>query len=264
MRLVAAAFALICAPLLVGQKVHLYLTDGGDITVKRYEVIEDRVRYYSLERSAWEEIPLQYVDLEKTEREQERKQTARATRAEEDRIERAARRKARTELHTVPLDDGVYYLRGKAVEVLEQVEVIVVGNKKRTLLQAIAPVFLGKSTLEIAGIESKFVTHGDRPMLYARLEKIERLMLIRLTEKKGKTRIVQRLLKAPKGAEVMEQQEEIEVFRQQLAPRVYKVWPVEPIGPGEYALIEFTRGKADVRVWDFTIRPSPPNAPSGS
>ena len=257
MRLVAAALTLIFAPLLPGQKINLYLSDGGDITVKKYEVVDDRVRYYSLERSGWEEIPLAYVDLEKTEREQKRRQSARATRAEEDRVERVARRKARTELHRVPLDYGVYYLRGEALKSVEQAEVIVVGNKKRTLLKAMVPVFLGKSTLEIAGTESEFKVQGDKPMLYARLEKIERLMFVRLSEKKGKNRVVQRLTKGPKGTEVFEEQEEIEIFRQQLAPLVYKVWPVKPIAPGEYAVIEFTRGKADVRVWDFSVHPTP-------
>ena len=258
MRLVAAALTLIFASLLPGQKINLYLADGGDITVKKYEVVDDRVRYYSLERSGWEEIPLAHVDLEKTEREQKRKQSARETRAEEDRVERIARRKARTELHRVPLGYGVYYLRGEALESVGQAEVIVVGNKKRTFLKAMVPVFLGKSTLEIAGTESEFKVCGDKPMLYARLEKIERLMFVRLTEKKGKNRVVQRLTKGPKGTEVFEEQEEVEIFRQQLAPLVYKVWPVEPIAPGEYAVIEFTRGKADVRVWDFTVHPVPP------
>ena len=256
MRLIAATLVLIFAPFAVAQKVTLYLKDGGDLTVKKYEVVDDRVRYYSIERSSWEEIPLQYVDLEKTEREQERKQVARASRAEEDRIERAARREARTELHRVPLEHGVYYLRGEAVEPLEQAEIVVVGNKKRTLLQAIVPVFLSKSTMEIEGAESKFVVHEDKPMLYVRLEKIVRLMFVRLSDKKNKSRIVQRIMKAPKGVDSFEEQEEIEVFRQQLAPQVYKVWPVEAITPGEYALIEFTRGKGDVRAWDFSVRPA--------
>ena len=264
MRFIAAILALIVAPILVAQKINLYLKSGGDLTVKKYEVVDDRVRYYSIERSAWEEIPLPYVDLEKTEREQDRKQAARAARAQEDRVERAARRKARTELHGVPLEDGVYYLRGEAVEPIEQAEVIVVGNKKRTFLKALAPVFLGKSTLEVDGTAAKFTAHGDKPMLYVRLEKIERLMLVRLTGKKNKTRIVQHILKAPKGSEILEQQEEVEIFRQQLAPQVYKLWPVAPIGPGEYAVIEFTRGKNDLRVWDFALQPTPREAPSGS
>ena len=264
MRLTAALFALLFAPPLAGQRITLHLNDGGDLTVKKYEVVDDRVRYYSVERGAWEEIPLSLVNLERTRREQERRQAARAARAEEDRIERIARRKARTELHRVPLEEGVYYLRGERVEPIEQAEVLVVGNKKRAVLQVLAPVILGKSTLEIDGVQSKFVTHGDRPMLYARLGKIERLMLVRLAGKKGKTRIVQRVMKAPKGVGSYENQEEIEVFRQQLAPLVYKVWPVESITPGEYALIEFTRGEGDLRVWDFTVRPAQRQAPSGS
>jgi len=49
--------------------VRLYLKDGSYHLVREYKVSGDRVRYYSVERSAWEEIPLGLVDIEKTEKE---------------------------------------------------------------------------------------------------------------------------------------------------------------------------------------------------
>ena len=52
---------LLCLAPLGGAKVALYLTDGAQMSVREYEVIEDRVRYYSLERSQWEEVPLDLV-----------------------------------------------------------------------------------------------------------------------------------------------------------------------------------------------------------
>ena len=49
MRLVAAALTLIFAPLLPGQKINLYLSDGGDITVKaRILVVEDQLELQEL------------------------------------------------------------------------------------------------------------------------------------------------------------------------------------------------------------------------
>ena len=254
MRLLAAILPVLLVPFLSGQRVNLYLRNGGDLLVKDYRVIQDRVEYYSVERGVWEEIPLSYIDLKKTQREQNRKQAAREARAHEDKIERMARQKARTELHRVPLEDGVYYLHHDAVKPLQQAEVFVVVNKKARLLQLLAPIFLGKSTLEINGTHSPFSTQSDQPMFYVRLEKIERLMIVRLTEKNEKTRIVQHILKAPKSIEAFEEQEEVEIFRQQLAPQVYKIWPVGPIASGNYALIEFTRGEGDTRVWDFMIK----------
>ena len=88
-------------------RIRLYLQGGGDLLVSEYEVTGDRVRYYSVERSAWEEIPLELVDLEKTHRRAEREEARRHELREEQRIEREAERKARTELHRVPLEDGV-------------------------------------------------------------------------------------------------------------------------------------------------------------
>lgn len=44
--------------------VKLFLTDGTWHWVREYQVLADRVRYYSVERSDWEEIPLSLADLE--------------------------------------------------------------------------------------------------------------------------------------------------------------------------------------------------------
>ena len=43
--------------------IRLYLKDGTYHLVREYQVREDRVRYYSLERGDWEEIPLELIDL---------------------------------------------------------------------------------------------------------------------------------------------------------------------------------------------------------
>ena len=263
MRLRILILFLAILPTLDAQKIILYLKGGGDLIVREYRVEQDRVRYYSLARSAWEEIPLEFVDLEQTRRVEVRKAAAREERAEEDRIERAAIRKARVELHRVPLEDGVYFLRGDDIQPVEQAEVVIQGSKSRTFLKVFAPVVVGKSTMEVEGVESKLVTADGKPMFYVRLERINRLMMVRLKDKK-KSRVVQRVYKQPQGTEIIEQQEEVEVFRQQLAPGVYKVWPIDPIPPGNYALIEYTPGKNELRVWDFTTRAGDPAAASRS
>ena len=64
LRVLLLALALL-APL-SGARIKLYLEGGGDLLVSEYAVEGDRVRYYSVERSAWEVIPLQLVNLERT------------------------------------------------------------------------------------------------------------------------------------------------------------------------------------------------------
>src|SRR5581483_3786084 len=56
----------IAVPLPKGEK--LVLTDGSFQVVREYRREGDRVRYFSLERSAWEEIPASLVDWAATEK----------------------------------------------------------------------------------------------------------------------------------------------------------------------------------------------------
>jgi len=56
--------------------VKLYMKDGEFHLVREYKVEADRVRYYSVERSDWEEVPLALVDLKRTEDETKARQAA--------------------------------------------------------------------------------------------------------------------------------------------------------------------------------------------
>ena len=46
--------------------IRLYLKDGEFHLVREYQVLQDRVKYYSVERGDWEEIPVELVDLKRT------------------------------------------------------------------------------------------------------------------------------------------------------------------------------------------------------
>ena len=246
---------LIWAGLAFAANLKLYLKDGSDHLVREYKVAGDRVRYYSIERGDWEELPLELVDLDRTAREEKRVEEERRARIEEDRVERKAEREAKTELHRVPLDDGVYWVNGEQIVPLKQGETKVKGNKRRSVLKVLSPipVVSGKATVELEGAGSEFLVNSATPQFYIRLDKVERFGLARLTPKKD-SRIVEDLTIIPVTKETVETQKEVEVFRQQLAPSVYRIWPVEPLGPGEYAVLQFTQDKLNVQVWDFAYR----------
>jgi len=240
-----------------GTRQVLILDDGTEIAVREYEVGDDRVRYFSTARGQWEEVPTTIVDLERTD---DRNRSARAEldrNQEELRRERAAERRARTELHSVPLDDGVYYLGAGGLVSLEQVFLKLDRSAGRTALNVIAPVpvITGKQTLSIEGLNAGTVATNERPIFYLRLDSFARFGISRLKpEPKKNRRVVQQIYTVPRTEEQAEAQEDVEVFRQQLAPLVYKVWPVEPLEPGEYAVVDYTPGKSDLRVWDFSHR----------
>ena len=249
-----AALVLAIAALAAGN-FKLYLKDGTDQLVRDYKIEGDTVRYYSVERSDWEEIPLDLVDLPKTDRERRRLEDDRQQRAEEDRVERKAEREFRTELHNVPLEDGVYFVQGEKTLPLPQGEPKVKGNKRRSVLKVITPIPIvaGKATVELEGLQSAFVVNDPRPPFYIRLDKVERFGIVKLRPKKD-SRVVEDVTIVPVTKETIEEQKEVEVFRQQLAPGVYKIWPVEPLEPGEYAVVRFTQDQLNIQVWDFAYR----------
>lgn len=256
--MIARLFALFLLALatLPAQRVTLYLKGGGDMLVREYQVVEDRVRYYSLERSQWEEIPLELVDMDKTTATAERAEKRRDALRRESAAERAAEAKAKTELHNVPVEDGIYhYLDGKTTA-LELQEVLLDKSTKRGILQVISPVPIvaGKHTRYIAGKSAKLSVEEDKPIFYVRDPTMTHFLLVKLEPHKD-DRVVQIVQIVPVSKEVFEEQQEIEIFRQEYAAGVYRVWPVKPLEAGEYAWIDFTPGQDDLRVWDFSVQP---------
>ncbi len=248
--------ALVLLTPLSGARIKLYLQGGGDLLVSEYTVEGDRIRYYSVERSAWEEIPVDLVDLKRTERESQRNEAELNVRREQENVLREAERKARIELHHVPLEDGVYYVAADAIVPVQQAELIADNSKTATILRVLSPLpTADQTTLKVDGPSSTLVVKPGQPMFYMRLEKMSRIEFFRLKPKK-KNREVQVIQRIPKTKEVFETHETVEIFRQQLAPTVYKLWSVGPLPPGEYAVIEYTPGEEDIRVWDFSV-PAP-------
>ncbi len=234
----------------------LYLKDGSYQLVREYKIVEDRVSYYSVERSEWEDIPLALVDLKKTESEiarraQERKEAAKAT-AEEDKAERDAAREA----SRVPADSGVYLIDGEKVTAIKQAEPKVVNNKGRHVLKLLSPVPLvtDKSWLELDGAHSANVVSQARPEFYIRLAQDERFGMLRMGDHKG-NRVAEKLTLIPVSKEVIEEPDMVDTFRQQVGDGLYKIWPEKPLDPGEYAVVEYTEGKVNMQIWDFAYAP---------
>src|ERR1041385_2415961 len=102
--------------------VKLYLKDGGYHVVREYQVQTDRIHFYSIERSQWEDIPLELVDLKRTESEAASRKSqleadAKAM-AEEEKAERALAK----EVSRIPQDAGVYWMEGNEVRVMKAAE----------------------------------------------------------------------------------------------------------------------------------------------
>lgn len=248
---------LLSAFLLFGEATKLYLKEGGYHLVREYQVQGDRVRFYSTERSQWEEMPVNLVDLAKTEAEQKkvqaetRKETAEID--EEDKAERALRR----EIESIPMNSGAYYKgSGTAIKAVPAAEYQVVTNKTRRVLTYLSPIPIipGKATVVIKGDHSAFTVTDPRPEFYLRLAKEERFGIIRLTPKKN-VRIVENISILPAVNENYEERKQMPAFTQEMESDLYKVWPEKPLTPGEYALVEYAEGEVDMLIWDFSYGP---------
>jgi len=234
----------------------LYLKDGSYQLTNQYEVKSDRVRYYSTERSEWEEIPLELVDLDRTKGELKERETQLAADAKAEAEERAAEKLARKQVAAIPTQPGAYYIRGEQTEAVKQAESKVVSNKKRSILKAISPVPLvpGKATIELDGDHAPLRIADTRPEFYFRLSDYERFEIVKLTPKKD-ARVVENLsiLQIKDERMVDETIQKIETFKKQEADLLYRIWPIKPLEPGEYALIQYSEGKMNPQVWDFTL-----------
>jgi hypothetical protein len=240
--------------------VKLFLKDGDYHLIREYQVKGDRVRYFSTERGDWEEIPVDLVDLEKTEKEKARQQesaqkTARAE-DEEEQAELALKR----EIASIPMETGAYLNVDGQIKAVPTSDYQIVTDKKRQALKVLSPLPIvpGKASVVIKGDHSKFVVHDNRPNFYFRPEKVERFGIVRVTPKK-ESRIVENVSILPVANQSFEDRKLVEVFQQQLDNNLYKVWPEKPIEPGEYAVLEFSdTGRTDdlgLLVWDFAYQP---------
>ena len=248
------AILLTLAAAAFGATTRLYLKDGDYQIVREYQVLADRVRYFSTERGDWEEIPLELVDLDRTKKDAADRQAAIEADAKEQAVEDNAIRAEKKEAARVPVEPGVYYVVGDKVESLKPAEVSVNSSKGRSVLKVLSPVPIvpGKSTVEIKGDSAAYRASGDKPEFYLRLSDDERFGLIKLTKKKN-TRFVENISILPVTNEVVEELKLLPTFKKQVAERTYKIWPEQPLEPGEYALVQYSEGALNWQVWDFGI-----------
>jgi len=231
----------------------LYLKDGNFQLVREYKVDGDRVMYYSVERSDWEEIPADLVDLKRTNAESSARQAVLDKQAIAIADEAAAAKESRQEILKIPRDPGVYRLEDDKLRVFPVAESTARNKKGRSVLQAIVPLVDGHATVTIPGEHSPNIVKESDPEFFLQLSEFETFAMIKLTPAKG-VRIVEEISILPVVKEMEEHRTTVETFTKQLSDNgLYKIWPQDPLPQGEYAVIEYTEGKANAQVWDFRI-----------
>jgi len=252
----------------------LFLKDGTYQLVSSYEVHGDRVRYYSVERSAWEEIPSPLVDFEATKRAQEEEKAVQKKELEEGREIVQQRFDKPVEngfeiapgIH-LPQEEGIYAYDGARVIRLIQSSVEVVTDKKRAaLVLAIpAPLLKSRSIAVLSGAKAAVRLQEAQPTFYvqsadglgARLE----LISVKVVKE---TRVVEKGEPGRAGTgKPAELRAAVQLERTQLAPGLYRLKPLHPLDPGEYALGELVQQKLSLDLWDFGLFETPASKGKG-
>lgn len=252
-KFVTAFVILACAAWAANLK--LYMKDGSYHIVREYQVLSDRVHFYSVERSDWEDVPLDLVDVKRTQSEAAERQEKLDEDAKAMADEEKAERELEKEKRRIPQDPGAYWLLGNEVQVMKAAESSIHTNKGRAVLKKLAPVPVvsGKATLEIQGAHSLNVFTDPEQEFYIQLSEPERFGIAKLTTK-GAVRIVENVTTMPVVNEIVEEPTMVEILKKELDSGLYKIWPKEKLEPGEYAVVEYTENKLNIEVWDFAIK----------
>jgi hypothetical protein len=249
----------------------LMLSDGTFHLVRSYERQGDRVRYYSIERSAWEEIPASLIDWAATQKEEASEAALEAKieeKKKEFRMQRIAEEvDADASLEVAPrifLPDGsgLFVLEGKTIRSLELVGVDVKSDKRRILAQIFSPIPLPTlHRVELPGARAAFRITSAQPEFFIRTpDGHEPDMELIQARVKGGVREIGRVNTILTG-EKFEDRKVVSVERWKLAKGVFRLTLSQSLEPGEYVLAEIRPEEGmDLGVWDFGVDPPSPKA----
>jgi hypothetical protein len=258
-------------PLALPKGKKLFLKDGSFHLVREYERKDDRVRYYSIERSSWEEIPAEIVDWDATrkaeaEEAQRKKEIVEKIRAAQA-AERAVDVDASVEVAPgvfLPGGEGAFVVEGRTVTPLSQVGAEAKLDKRRLLTQIIVPVPVvpTRHKIQIPGKHAGLRLATAQPEFYMRTADAREpeMELIR-AEVKGDVRLLEVLSTQITGQHA-EKRKAISLQRWQVAKGLYRLTISQSLEPGEYALAEILPDGMNLFVWDFGVDASSPRPAS--
>ena len=259
----------------------LILKDGNFQLVREYTRNGERVRYFSLERGDWEEIPASMIDWAATQKVEAA--TAARDKAELEKLktqEEATRTDMALDVDAslqtasgmfLPSGEGMFAVEGKKSTLLEQAETEAKSDKKQFLKRVLSPIPIvpDKRNVEIPGSRAKVRVSDSNLEFYLRealpdpdrnspIVKSSRpgesgpeVELVRATVKGNKRQLES--IKTFMGEQVEETRKTMSLQRWEIAPTVFRFTLGEPLLPGEYALAEILPDGMNLYVWDFGV-----------
>jgi hypothetical protein len=243
----------------------LILTDGTFQLAREYTVEGDRVRYWSVERSQWEEIPTSLVNWDATHK-------AEAEQASQDAELKAKIHASQVAQLTKDIDVdrsmeikpglflpdavGFYALdRNKTIREMKQSTAVIKMSTGREVEKILSGVSLipSKKTMEIPGEHAAMRLNTPEPEFFMRPadSREPRFRLLR-TEIKGGHRVIDDVSIHFTGQET-HKTNDIEIQTWTPATGLFRYTVDQRLEPGEYVFVEMTDDGINGYVWDFGI-----------
>jgi hypothetical protein len=263
----------------------LILKDGTYQVATKWEVRGDRVRYYSAERDDWEEVPNSMVDWAATDQ-YEKARAAGAASPEAIQLEKQYEADRRAETANTPqVSPGLRLEDPHASYVLDtfngEPQLIQLQQNGGTLVQDTKKTFFqgvvvgSNAKIVLTGVHASIQAHAPVPSLYVNAGggppedadqsssppssssppqqaalSWDRFRIVSVESMQDK-RVVGRVDVSGKGKS-KDQQDIVKTTDEQLTGGWVKLTPVDPLPPGEYALVELLGDEGmNLYVWDF-------------
>jgi hypothetical protein len=243
----------------------LILKDGTFQIVREYSVEGDRVRYYSTERSAWEEIPAQMVDWDATHKFEAEQATQDAVLKSKIHASAVAERTSGIDvdrsLEIKPglfLPDAVGFYALDANKTLHEMKQSLAttdlskGREVGRLLSPI-PIIPRKQSLQLPNARAALRISTRDPEFFMRPadEREPHFRLLHAQIKNGR-RILEDIRTYMTGDQT-HQGQEIDFQTWTPARGVFRYTVNQRLEPGEYAFVEMISEGVSGYVWDFGI-----------
>lgn len=245
----------------------LVMKDGTSQIVSSYQIQGGRVRYFSVERGEWEEVPAAMVDWDATKKAQADDAKQEEALDEEVKAEEAAAKAAPLDVDAsleivpgvfLPPGEGIFILDGRAIFPLHQSAATSKSSKKRLVEQVLVPVPIvpSRRDVELVGAHASFRITNPSPEFYLR------------TTDPGQPEV--ELIEAHVHGDKRHIEDVDSLFTQksekrktmplqvwEVAKGVYRFTLGQPLKPGEYALAEVSAKEGmNLLVWDFGVDPA--------
>ena len=266
----------------------LMLADGSYQLVREYQRNGEHVRYFSMERGAWEELPASMVDWNATAKAEAETEKQSAELVEKVHKQEEARRMDNVsdidaslrvgDGAFLPSGEGMFVVEGKTIRILDQAGSQMKTDQKRVIAEILSPVKVvpGKQTLVMQGAHAAVRLKTNSPEFYLReappdpdsTSSIQRSRRaseggpdVELVKTKvGRNTRVLESVRTLFGQAVNENMDVISMQRWEVAPNVYRFTLSQPLPPGEYVLAEVLEEGLNLFVWDFGLDGAVANA----